>query len=110
MGYVSRTISGTQLLDALSVSGIKLDSIILNGLLTLAEFQTTPGTGTVSNPERINDGLTDAGFFATEIGQYVEVEFPRRWCNTRRMYGDISNNEDGWWQFKYWDGAAWRHR
>ncbi len=70
---------------------------------TLADFQATPATGTVTTaPENINDNNTGTTIASNVIGHYAEVDFGRLVSiNQWRLYGHANNNKDGVWKIEY---------
>lgn len=77
---------------------------------TVANFQANSATGTMSDPEKINDASTTTAAFAYGLDEYAEVDFGKlviikRW----RQYGNTINDGNGTWKIQYWDvtGEAW---
>jgi len=91
--------------DAIIVLNLA-DILDLVDKATVAMFQNIAGTGTATNPDRVNDDNVGLSAQFT-INQYAEVDFGRfvgisQW----RIYGHASHNGDGAWSLQYWDGTA----
>lgn len=94
------------------VVGLQADSKIdvdylHDHLLTVAEFQTNPGTGTASNPERLNDNAINNLSFDTTI-KYVQILFDDyAVIKEFRHYGSALNNGDGKLTIQHLWGTTW---
>lgn len=71
---------------------------------TVAMFQANNATGTMGNPDRLNDNVTDVPAQATVQNQYCIVVFDtvvliKRW----RQFGFVNNNADGVWKIQYYN-------
>jgi len=76
---------------------------------TLAQFQANAATGSMKDPDNINDNNTTNTAEGDVIGEYAEIVFPK-WVNIDqwRQYGNNLNNEDGEFKIQYFGvDKAW---
>ena len=95
-----------------NVFATKLDGlekqIVIDG--TATDFRTNAATGTMTNPQYINDNNTNTAALAYNIGEYAEIDLKKiRHLNTYRQHGSLANAGNGRWKLQYfnWLTHAW---
>ncbi len=74
--------------------------------LTVEDFQANPATGTLSDPERINDDNVNTNAYTFINGRYAEVDLGSNFrIKQYRQYGSSLNEGDGVFKIEYWDGS-----
>ena len=85
------------------------NSTELQVILTVADFQANPATGTADDPQNINNGsVVDSAFFDVE-DEYCEIDFgfialisQYRW-----MGDEINKYLSDKCKIQHWDGSVW---
>lgn len=94
-------------IDAATLGGFKASELASH--LTVALFQGQAATGTMTNPQRLNDN--DVYFLAIgkAVDEYAEVDFGTVFLIRQyRHHGNFQNKGDGKFKLQYWDGSAWQ--
>lgn len=94
-------------IDAATLGGFKASE--LASRLTEAIFQSRAATGTMTNPQNLNDNDTGTLAIGDAVDEYAEVDFGTvLQIKQYRHYGNYQNNGNGKFKLQYWDGAAWQ--
>ena len=88
---------------------VKVPSALMQfPLLAVSDFQTNAGTGTATNPARLNDASVAASVTYAVNGEYVEVLFSDYGLITQyRSYGHVNMAGDGRFKIQHKSDAAW---
>lgn len=94
---VGMAISATQILIIKEKATHAAESI-------LADYQANAATGTMTNPEYINDNNTSTIAYADTVDEYAEINFGKvvrikKWSQC----GHVSNDGDGVFKIQYYD-------
>jgi hypothetical protein len=77
-------------------------------MLTVAQFQANAATGTINDPDQINDNNTGNIANADAIGEYGEILFDHpMFIREFRQYGDTGNSGDGTWKLQIKQDGVW---
>lgn len=77
--------------------------------LLLVGFRWSPGFGTCANADNINDNNVGNTAQFNVVDEYAQMELPGGSDITQfRHYGNVGNNNDGFWKVQYRNAAgAW---
>ena len=103
LAQIPNTLTGK---DADTLDGY--EAVTLLNPIHLDVFQGYPGTGTATDPEKLNDGsVSDLARF-TAVDQYIEVDVQAKYVWREYRIRTVSGNtHEGLLKIQWWDGDSW---